>query len=68
MMTVAYQGKVEAKRNKGRPPTSLLGNITASSGLSIHEVASLSKDRVQWRRIVSSLDAAANIDPGDADR
>ena len=68
LMTVAYQGKVEAKRNKGRPPTSLLGNITASSGLSIHEVASLSKDRVQWRRIVSSLDAAANIDPGDADR
>ena len=45
-MTIAYQGKLDAKRKKGRPPTSLLSNITNVSNLKIHEIARASKDRL----------------------
>ena len=50
--TIAYQGKLDAKRKKGRPPTSLLCKITNVSKLRIHEIARASKDRDSWRSFV----------------
>jgi len=32
LMTTVLQGKVEAKRNQGRPPTSCIDNVKADSG------------------------------------
>ena len=75
LMAVAYQGKVEGRRKKGCPPITLLDNIKTASGLSIHEVARSSSDREKWRQTVGkckkrneSASAAANTDPGEADR
>ena len=67
LMTTVLQGKIEAKRNRGRPPISYMINITETSGLSLSEVVHMSRDRQQWRETVNRL-GAATIDPGDADR
>ena len=67
LMTTALQGKVEAKRNRGRPPVSYMASITASSGLSLSDVVHKSRDRQEWRATVTRI-GAATIDPGDADR
>ena len=37
-MTTVMQGKVEAKRNQGRPPASYIDNVKADSGLQLYEV------------------------------
>ena len=66
-MTVTYQGKLEAKRKKGRPPTSLLSNITNTSKLKIHEIARASKDRNSWRSFFMTS-TASNSDTGDDDK
>ena len=70
LMAVAYQGKVEGRRKKGRPPITLLDNIKTSTGLEIHEVARSSSDREKWRQTVwnckkrkESASAAASTDP-----
>ena len=67
LMTTVLQGKIEAKRNRGRPPISYMSNITENSGLSLSEVVHMSRDRQQWRETVNRL-GTATIDPGDADR
>ena len=67
LMTIAYQGKLDAKRKKGRPPTSLPRNITNVSKLKIHEIARASKDRSSWRSFVMTS-TASNSDVGDDDR
>ena len=67
LMATVLQGKVEARRNKGRPPISYMTSITASSGLSLSDVVHKSRDRQEWRGTVARL-GAATIDPGDADR
>ena len=67
LMTTVLQGKIEAKRNRGRPPISYMTNITEISGLSLSEVVHMSRNRQQWRETVKRL-GAATIDPGDADR
>ena len=67
LMATALQGKVEAKRNRGRPPISYMASITASSGLSLSDVVHKSRDRQRWRATVARI-GAATIDPGDADR
>ena len=68
LMTTVLQGKMEAKRNPGRPPTSYMRNITNVSGMKLHEVAQKSQDRREWRHIVLASTAAANIGGDDADR
>ena len=68
LMSAVLQGKVEGKRNRGRPPASLARNITNISGKKLQEVVRLSKDRESWRQLVWSSCAAANTVPGDADR
>ena len=67
LMTIAYQGKLDAKRKKGRPPTSLISNITNVSNLKIHEIARASKDRDSWRSFVMTS-TASNSDVKDDDR
>ena len=66
LMRTVLQGKVEAKRSRGRPPISYMTNITESSGLSLSEVVHMSRDRQQWSETVSRI-GAATIDPGNAD-
>ena len=39
LMKTIFQGKTEAKRKKGRPAASLIGNMTESCGVRIHEVS-----------------------------
>jgi hypothetical protein len=41
-MTTVMQGKVEAKRNQGRPPASYIDNVKADSGLQLYEVIQMS--------------------------
>ena len=67
LMTAVFQGKVESKRNRGRPPISYMNNITASTGLRLDEIIHRSRDREGWRALVASTEAAT-FDPGDADR
>ena len=45
LMAIVLQGRIEGRRNRGRPPTSLMNNITASSGLSLSDVVHRSRDR-----------------------
>ena len=52
LMTTVLQGKIEAKRNRGRPPISYMTNITETSGLSLSEVVHMSRNRQQWRETV----------------
>ena len=67
LMTTALQGKVDARRNRGRPPISYMANITENSGLPLSEVVHRSRDRQEWRATVAKI-GAATIDRGDADR
>ena len=67
-MKTVLQGKLEAKRKSGKPPTSYANNIKKISGLKVYEVAQKSLDREDWRRFVEASTAAASIDPDDADR
>ena len=46
LMSTVFQGKLNAKRNAGRPPASLLQNLKTSSGLNIQQVVHRSQDRV----------------------
>ena len=67
LMTTMLQGRVEGRRNRGRPPTSLMTNITANSGLTLSQVVHRSRDRQDWRTVVAST-RAATFSRGDADR
>ena len=66
-MTSIFQGRVEARRNRGRPATSYMDNITSSIGLRIDEVIHSSTDRDDWRAVVAMSEAATDVH-GDADR
>ena len=70
LMKTIFQGKTEAKRKKGRPAASLIGNITESCGMRIQEVSRSIEDRSKWRGKIksSSRGAAANTALGDADQ
>ena len=68
LMTTVLQGKVNGKRNKGRPPASLVKNITYISGKKLQEVTRLSQDRGCWRQLVRTSCVTAYTASGDADR
>ena len=57
LMTTVLQGKIDAKRNSGRPPTSYMSNITSTCGLKTHEVGRQSRDRGRWLSVVASSGA-----------
>ena len=66
IMATVLQGKVDGKRNRGRPSTTLTNNITSISGLRLSEVVHRSGDRKAWRDVVMSH-GAATFNVGDAD-
>ena len=68
LMTTVLHGKVNGKRNKGRPPASLVKNITYISGKKLQEVTRLSQDRECWRQLVRTSCVTAYTPSGDADR
>ena len=70
LMKSVLVGKIEPNRKQGRPPISLITNITKSSGMKLHEVNWASQKRTEWRRKVLSVSygAAATVDTDDADR
>ena len=49
LMSTVLQGKVEGKRNRGRPPTTYIDNIKKDSGLSLSQIVRRSDDRDDWR-------------------
>jgi hypothetical protein len=53
LMTTVLQGKVEAKRNYGRPPTSYIDNVKVDSGLQLYDVIHQRRDRDRWRPLVA---------------
>ena len=65
-MASLLQGKAACKRNRGRPPTSYMDNVTAISGLRLSEVVHRSRDREDWRNVVTACEAAT-FGTGDAD-
>ena len=67
LMTTVLQGKLEAKRNSGRPPTSYINNIKSASGLKLHEFVWKSRDRRLWLSTVASSGAPTD-ESGDRDR
>ena len=68
LMKTVFQGKMESKREKGRPSISYIDTVSRSLGLKLQSISQDSQDRDKWRRIVSSTCAAANIENDDADR
>ena len=67
LMATILQGRVEGRRNRGRPPMSYMDNITAISGLTLGGVMHRSRDRDDWRTVVARREAATD-EHGDADR
>ena len=67
LMASILQGRVEGRRNRGRPPMSYMDNITAISGLTLGQVIHRSRDRDDWRAVVARSEAATD-DHGDTDR
>ena len=54
LMKTVLQGKFAGKRRKGRPSITLINNLEKSSGLSLHKMSQRSRDRDEWRAIVTS--------------
>ena len=67
LMASILQGRVEGKRNRGRPPMSYIDNVKSITGLTLGEVVHRSRDREDWRAVVARCEAATDGD-GEADR
>ena len=67
LMATALMGKIEGRRKKGRPATSMMDNIGALTGMSLSQIIHGSQDRESWRAVVASI-RAATIEPGDTDQ
>ncbi|GFS09000.1 hypothetical protein ElyMa_004771900 [Elysia marginata] len=65
-MKTVCEGELEGKRNRGRPPASLVSNLVTVSGMSLHKMVGASQDRDGCRKIVN-LSAGTNTTSGDAD-
>ena len=60
------QGKIEGKRNRGRPRSSYMDNIRQWTNLSTHEAFQATSDRVAWREKCWRATQAANLSTDDA--
>ena len=67
LMASIFQGRVEGKRNRGRPSMSYMDNIKAITGLTLGEVVHRSRDREDWRAVVARYEAVTD-GKGVADR
>ncbi|GFR88009.1 endonuclease-reverse transcriptase [Elysia marginata] len=68
LMKTIFEGKTEAKRERGRPSLAYVDQVSKATGLKLQSISQKSQDRVIWRGIVKSSCAAANINPVDAAR
>ena len=68
LMKTVLQGKTQSERKKGRPPTSYIGAMRSSLGLSLQSISQDSHDRAKWQILVRSKCSAANIENDEADR
>ena len=66
LMTSVLQGKMDAKRNPGRPPKSYMSNITSASGLRLQDVVWQSRENgyLSWHQ-VELLPTNAAMETGD---
>ncbi|GFS06649.1 hypothetical protein ElyMa_002969700 [Elysia marginata] len=67
-MKTVCEGRLDGRRRKGRPPISLVTNLTTACGLSLHQIVQKSQDRAGLQQKVRSSIATANTASGDADR
>ena len=65
-MSTALLGKVEEKRNPGRPPTSFISNIRNVFGLRLAELIHCNREIDTWRNLVQSC-GASTVDHGDGE-
>ena len=54
LMATILQGRVEGRRNRGRPPMSYMDNITAITGLTLGEVMHRSRERDDLHTVVAN--------------
>ncbi|GFR63334.1 hypothetical protein ElyMa_005482100 [Elysia marginata] len=66
-MKTVCEGRLDGRRMKGRPPISLVTNLTTACGLSLNQIVQKSQDRAGWQQKVRSSIATANTASGDAD-
>ncbi|GFS25454.1 hypothetical protein ElyMa_001688200 [Elysia marginata] len=67
-MKTVCEGRLDGRRRKGRPPISLVTNLTTACRLSLHQIVQKSQDRAGWQQKVRSSIATAHTASGDADR
>ena len=67
-MKTALYGNIVGIRRRGRPGMTYQENIKDITGLGISEISRRAQDRDDWRRVVATSKAEANIDNDDADR
>ncbi|GFS08979.1 hypothetical protein ElyMa_004771500 [Elysia marginata] len=67
-MKTVCEGRLDGRIRKGRPPISLVTNLTTACGFSLHQIVQKSQDRAGWQQKVRSSIATANTASGDADR
>ena len=60
------QGKIEGKRNRGRPRSAYMDNIRQWTKMSTHEAFQATRDRVAWREVCWKAVQAANLSTDDA--
>ncbi|GFR83006.1 endonuclease-reverse transcriptase [Elysia marginata] len=64
LMKTVSEGRLDGRRRKGRPPISLVTNLTTVCGLSLHQIVQKSHDRAGWQQKVRSSIATANTASG----
>ena len=60
------QGKIEGRRNRGRPRSAYMDNIRQWTKMSTHEAFQATRDRVAWREVCWKAVQAANLSTYDA--
>ena len=68
LMKTVLQGKIEAKRKKGRPAATYIGSLNKSLGIKLQTTSQDSQNRERWRTIVKSACVAPTIGIDDGDR
>ena len=68
LMNTIFQGKIESPRYRGRPSATYINTLKTMSGFKLHKISQDSRDRMKWRRLVTSRCVTATIATDDADR
>lgn len=68
LMASILQGKMQARRRRGRHSIAYINNIKENNGMRMDEMTHRCRDCVLWRNIAKASSVAANIGQDDADR